>query len=192
GRRFRRPDTALCGDLRVAPAGSALVVVLGRRERLLPTDVDEHRADLPDRDGDLEADLADRLGLARGRRVAAELAEELLEPLDLREVLLLAAIRHPGHEWVSAFRPGRCRRRAPRATRACTRLSGQHDVLGLGALLALGCVELDLRALGEGLEALACNRAVMDKEVLARVVRGDEPVPLRIVEPLDGSCRHRK
>src|SRR5205814_6302824 len=53
-------------------------------------------------------------------------------------------------------------------------------------------VELDLRALGEGLEALACDRAVMDEEVLASVVRGDEPVPLRVVEPLHGSCRHRK
>src|SRR5439155_25559972 len=48
------------------------------------------------------------------------------------------------------------------------------------------------RALGERLVAVARDRAVVDKEVLASVVRGDESVPLRVVEPLHCSCRHRK
>ena len=45
------------------------------------------------------------------------------------------------------------------------RLDGD-DVEGLGALLALACLELHLCALGEGLEALAADAAVVDEEVL--------------------------
>jgi hypothetical protein len=32
----------------------------------------------------------------------------------------------------------------------------------------------------------------MDEHVLAALVRGDESVPLRVVEPLHGSCCHMK
>src|SRR4051812_37896809 len=78
--------------------------------------------------------------------------------------------------------------RAPRSV-----LLGQlNDVLALWALLALGRVELDLRPLGERLVAVAADGAVMNKEILARLVRGDESVPLRVVEPLHCSCRHEK
>src|SRR5690242_3738856 len=50
-------------------------------ECLFPADVDEHRADLAQRDSDLEADLADRLRLPRPRWIDAEFLEEALEPL---------------------------------------------------------------------------------------------------------------
>src|SRR5438874_6232246 len=68
----------------------------------------------------------------------------------------------------------------------------ERDALGLGALRALGRLELDPCALGERLVTLAYDRAVMDEEVLAAFVRGDEPVPLVGVEPLHGSGCHEK
>src|SRR5688572_12193853 len=70
-----------------------------------------------------------------------------------------------------------------------SRLDGD-DVEGLGALLALAGLELDLGALGEGLEALTADAAVVDEKVLASVLRRDEAVALRVVEPLHGSCCH--
>src|SRR5215203_4699756 len=69
-------------------------------------------------------------------------------------------------------------------------LAGRDDVLRLGALLPLGGLELDLRALGERLEAVARDRAVVDEQVLATLIGGDEPIALRVVEPLDGSGCH--
>src|SRR5215208_125247 len=63
-------------------------------------------------------------------------------------------------------------------------------VCGLGALVALLRLELDLRALIEGLEARAFDRAEMDEEVLASLVRRDEAEALVRVEPLDGSGCH--
>src|SRR5688500_6514224 len=65
------------------------------------------------------------------------------------------------------------------------------DVERLGALLTLPRLELDLGALGEGLEALAADAGVVDEEILTPVLRCDEAVALRIVEPLDCSCCHR-
>ena len=59
-----------------------------RSVRLLRPHVHEQRAHFADRQRDLEADLADSFGLARRRRVVPKLAEELLEPLDLRVVLV--------------------------------------------------------------------------------------------------------
>src|SRR5690242_5728229 len=64
------------------------------------------------------------------------------------------------------------------------------DALCLGAFRPLDRVELHLRALGERLEALAGDRRMVDEHVLATISRGDEPIPLRIVEPLDGSGCH--
>ena len=64
----------------------------GCGERLLPADVDQHRADLADRNCDLEPDLADRLRLSRRRWIRAQLLEKPLEPLDRRVVLILGAI----------------------------------------------------------------------------------------------------
>src|SRR5438105_14492486 len=67
-----------------------------------------------------------------------------------------------------------------------------RDALGFWAFRALGGLVLHLRVLGERLVALADDRAVVDEEVLAAFVGGDEPVPLLRVEPLDGSGCHRK
>src|ERR687895_274174 len=66
------------------------------------------------------------------------------------------------------------------------------DVRRLGALLALTRFELDARALGEALEAVTGDVAVVDEEILRSLVRGDEAVPLAVVEPLDGSGCHKK
>src|SRR5688572_22954440 len=72
------------------------------------------------------------------------------------------------------------------------RLSDGDDVRRLGALLPLARLELDLRTLREGLEALTGDGAVMDEDVLRPLVGGDEAVALAVVEPLDGSASHRK
>src|SRR5207342_2738893 len=68
--------------------------------------------------------------------------------------------------------------------------AGENDVRRLRALLALLRHELDLRTLGKGLEALALDAAEVNEEVLAAVVRGDEAIPLGVVEPLHGSGCH--
>src|SRR6478736_8225866 len=66
-------------------------------------------------------------------------------------------------------------------------LADDRDVRGLGALLALLSLVLDLCAFIERLVATSLNRAEMDEEVLAALVGRDEPVPLLRVEPLNGS-----
>src|SRR3954449_1301031 len=64
------------------------------------------------------------------------------------------------------------------------------DVDGLRPLVTgLGVVG-DLRALGERLEAVRVDPRVVDEEVLAALVRGDEAEALVVVEPLDGSGCH--
>src|SRR5581483_5498479 len=70
-----------------------------------------------------------------------------------------------------------------------TRLDGD-DALGLGAFRPVDRIELHLCALGERLESVARDRRMVDEHVLATVSRGDEPIPLRIVEPLHGSSCH--
>src|SRR5581483_3311090 len=64
------------------------------------------------------------------------------------------------------------------------------NVRGLGALRALRCLELDLRAFGQGLEALAGDARVVHEEILRAVLRRDEAVALLVAEPLDGSGCH--
>src|SRR4051812_28036029 len=66
------------------------------------------------------------------------------------------------------------------------------DGLRPEALCTLDGVVLHLRALSKGLEALAGDRRVVDENVLATLFRGDEAVPLRVVEPLNGSSCHKK
>src|SRR6266542_3623824 len=78
----------------------------------LPAGVDQHGADLADGDRDLEADLADRLGLARRPTVVPQLGEEALEPRD-RLVILLLRGAHP-----LALRQREWRRRARRGAAA--------------------------------------------------------------------------
>src|SRR3954470_17461554 len=51
---------------------------------------------------------------------------------------------------------------------------------------------LDLRALSERLEARARDLRMMDEQVLAALFGGDEPVALRVVEPLHSASCHRK
>src|SRR5262245_9188312 len=63
------------------------------------------------------------------------------------------------------------------------------DVRRLQALGALDDVELHLLALAQGAKALRHDRGVMDKHV-RRAITGDEPKPLRIVEPLHGASFH--
>src|SRR5205085_12595382 len=65
--------------------------------------------------------------------------------------------------------------------------------LDVGRLLAFGAlrhVEADFLAFFERLEALHLNRGEVREEVFAAVVRGDEPVTLRVVEPLHSSGCH--
>ena len=57
------------------------------------------------------------------------------------------------------------------------------------SLLTLDEVELDGLALGERLEAVAGDGAVVDEAVLVSTVWRDEPKPLRVVEPLHLSGR---
>src|SRR3954449_7233131 len=64
------------------------------------------------------------------------------------------------------------------------------DVLRLRTLLALLGVVGDLRALGERAVSVGLNRCVVDEEVLARLVRGDESEALLVREPLHCSGRH--
>jgi len=80
--------------------------------------------------------------------------------------------------------------RRPRASPEA--LGDQGDVRRLGAFRTFALLELNTRTLGKGLEALSSDVAVMDEEILRSLVGGDETVPLRIVEPLDGSASHKK
>src|SRR5260370_14678315 len=66
---------------------------------------------------------------------------------------------------------------------------GLADVGRLEPLRALGDLELDLVALGQALEALGLNAAVVDEHILA-TLHLDEAVPFRVVEPLDGALCH--
>src|SRR5713101_4697782 len=77
-------------------------------------------------------------------------------------------------------------------TRFVSSLRDRRDIRRLGALRALTGFELHLGALGQRLEAAAGDLRVMDEQVLAAVFRRDEPVALRIVEPLDDSGCHKK
>src|SRR5829696_586111 len=69
--------------------------------------------------------------------------------------------------------------------------SDDAHVGGVGALGALFLLVLDLRAVLERLVAAAGDRGVVDEEVLAVVVGGDEAVALVVAEPLHGSSGHQ-
>src|SRR5688572_18636380 len=66
-------------------------------------------------------------------------------------------------------------------------LADLDDVLCGRALLTLHDVELHALALGERLEALACDGRVMNEAVLLAVLRRNEAEALRIIEPLHGT-----
>src|SRR5918999_1403847 len=94
------------------------------------------------------------------------------------------------------------RRLRPRASTGAPRISalaaggvrrssdGAH-VGGVRPLRSLLLLLLDLRALGQRLEAASGDRTVMDEQVLVAVVRRDEPVALVVAEPLHGSSGHQ-
>jgi hypothetical protein len=77
---------------------------------------------------------------------------------------------------------------APYTYVAAGRWSGQQsglgDVLRLQALPAFGYLVADLLALVEGLEPAALYAGVVDEEILAPLIRGDEAVALLLAEPL--------
>src|SRR5205807_7008920 len=79
---------------------------------------------------------------------------------------------------------------APPWARRLVKRSGGLNVRRLLSLGALGHFELDLLAFLERLEALHVDRREVREQVFAAVVRGDEPIALRVVEPLDGSGCH--
>src|SRR5918997_2560590 len=68
--------------------------------------------------------------------------------------------------------------------------SDRANVHRLRPLVAGLLLVLDLRVLGERLEALSVDARVVDEEVTVAVVRRYESVALLVVEPLDGSGRH--
>ena len=63
------------------------------------------------------------------------------------------------------------------------------NVLSRKALGAFGDIEINGRAFGQRLEALALNGGVMHKDVWPTLLR-DEAEALGVVEPLDSTCGH--
>src|SRR4051794_14229924 len=72
----------------------------------------------------------------------------------------------------------------PRCTDGCDGGSGLRDVLRRRALRALHDVELHRITLGQRLEAISLDRAVVHEAVFLTAVGSDEPEALRVVEPL--------
>src|SRR4051812_25587672 len=72
----------------------------------------------------------------------------------------------------------------------CPDWSDRLDVVGLRSLLALRGVEGHPLSLIEGLEATTRDRRVVDEDVLAAVVGGDETKALLPVEPLHNAFSH--
>src|SRR6478735_9672494 len=79
-----------------------------------------------------------------------------------------------------------------RRPRASSYLRDDDDVRCLRALRALAGLERDLRPLGERLEAVTGDVAVMHEQVLRPLGGLDKTETLRIVEPLHGSFCHMK
>src|SRR4051794_39494419 len=81
-----------------------------------------------------------------------------------------------------------------RSSLPCLRpsLRDRNHVGRLRALRPLARLVLDLRALSERLEARARDLRMMDEQILAALFGGDEPVALRVVEPLHSASCHRK
>src|SRR3954468_6428919 len=70
--------------------------------------------------------------------------------------------------------------------------SDHGDRRGLRALLALADLELDASVLFQALEAVTLDLAVVNEDVAATVVGGDEAEPLLGVEPLHSALSHKK
>src|SRR5712691_2111406 len=80
--------------------------------------------------------------------------------------------------------------RPERALRRSRSAFDLNDVRRLKTFRALGRLELDLRTLGERLEAAAADAREVHEEISASVGRRDEAVALRVAEPLDSSGCH--
>src|SRR5215470_6900852 len=65
----------------------------------------------------------------------------------------------------------------------------EFDVSGLGPFGSLGQIVLDLLSFLQRAETLGPNFAVVHEDV-AGILRPDEPVPLRVIEPFDCALRH--
>src|SRR6476469_10518346 len=87
---------------------------------------------------------------------------------------------------------GRCGARGRRSDHGnpATGLRDDDDVRCLRPLRALAGLERDLRSLGERLEAVTGDVAVMHEQVLRPLGGLDKTETLRIVEPLHGSFCH--
>src|SRR5439155_22458670 len=90
----------------------------------------------------------------------------------------------------SSGRSARARRRG-RNRRNAVLLDDGH-VSRFRAFCPLARLELNLRAFGEGLEAVTRDLRMVDKQILPTVFGRDEAVALRVTEPFHGSSCHRK
>src|SRR4029453_940929 len=81
---------------------------------------------------------------------------------------------------------------AERAAAYTHELRDRSHVGRLGTLRAFALLERDPCALGERLEAVAGDVAVVHEQVLRAFIGRDEAVKLAVVEPLDGSVCHEK
>src|SRR5215217_6466086 len=101
----------------------------------------------------------------------------------------LAAARSPASTRAAQMHRGpaiHCDRRAPMIERvALSARAGLLHVLSSGTLRALHDVELHRVTLGQALEAVALDGAVVHEAILAVVVGRDEAEALGVVEPLD-------
>src|SRR5687768_730955 len=75
-------------------------------------------------------------------------------------------------------------------SRSSVSRSERTDVLRLGALGALGDVELDLLVLVQRLVAVGLDGRVVHEDVVAAVLLRDEAETLLGVEPLNGALSH--
>src|SRR4051794_38749538 len=98
---------------------------------------------------------------------------------------------------VGGVAPEKCGRRRREAPGVCSALAsedgltaGGRDVHSLRSLAALLRLVLDAGALRQGPEPVHLDVGVVDEEVLPPLVRRDEAVALRVVEPLHSSGRH--
>src|SRR3954452_9589552 len=85
----------------------------------------------------------------------------------------------------------RARARSITGSWCCVLLRSEGlDRAGLQALRTLGRLELHPLTLGQLAVALDLDLALVDEQVLATILRGDEAEALGCVEPLDGSGCH--
>src|SRR6476469_51021 len=105
-----------------------------------------------------------------------------------RSSLVVISVGNVGNRPQQKTRPAL--RRASSSQKSDARLRGLLNARRGGAFGPFLGLVADLGTLGQGLEALAEDRAVMDEDVLRAIVGCDEPVALVVAEPLDCSSGH--